>query len=72
MADACKYSIGELEGNSKKRRRWCEKLVAYTVSILFLALSVFLTAVSQVMIIKRQKELDKQLQKLQRRLQQLE
>ena len=47
-------------------------MVAYTVSILFLALGVFLTAVSQVMIIKRQKELDKQLQKLQRRLQQLE
>ncbi len=47
-------------------------MVAYTVSILFLALGVFLTTVSQVMIIKRQKELDKQLLKLQQRLQQLE
>ncbi len=34
-------------------------MVAYTVSILFLALGVILTAVGQLMIIKRQKELDK-------------
>ena len=47
-------------------------MIVHTVSILFLALGVFLTAVSQAMIIKRQKELDKQLQKLQRQLQQLE
>jgi preprotein translocase subunit YajC len=47
-------------------------MVVYTVSILFLALGVFLVAVSQIMIIKRQKESDKQLQKLQRQLQQLE
>jgi hypothetical protein len=46
--------------------------MVYTASISFLALGVFLTAISQIMIIKRQKELDKQLQKLQRRLEQLE
>ena len=37
-------------------------MVVYTVSILFLALGVVLVAGSQIMIIKRQKELDKQLQ----------